>query len=484
MNVLYIIDRFSVVEPMGVMQLSAVTKPIGHKNFIASHQEGFIPEIIRKYGIDAVGMSIMSTEAKKFYNLSRSLRQEFPNLIQIAGGPHPTFYPKIIETWDLDAIVLGEGERVVIPLLERLFVGQDISDLLGVHTKNFKNPQPCLIEDLNSVPFVDRELVENIAPFRDVSMKTIFATRGCPFNCAYCFNAAYKKLYDGKGPIIRRRSVENVISELTEVKARYNPSFIRFGDDTLIVRHEEWLEQFCKEYRKHIAIPFYCLVHPQIANEPIVKLLKGAGCHSVMMGIESGIEEVRRKLLNRWISNEKVRESFDLFRKHGIKVFGNTILAIPETTIEDDIKSLEFTLDCRPYYSGFSIFTPFPGTPLGDYARQMGYVKDFEEESSLPISIQAGSVLNTVTDKEREIHHNILALAPVANLFPVLRKIITRQLIYWKPNFIFDAVGFLVRNYCNMKVWPFKKSSSSFFRIFLQVLKIDKSNYYTKSDKN
>ncbi len=75
------------------------------------------------------------------------------------------------------------------------------------------------------------------------------------------------------------------------------------------------------------------------------------------------------------------------------------------------------------------------------------------------------------------IHHNILILGPVANLFPFLRKWITRSLIYWKPNPIFNAIGFLVRNYCNMHIWPFKKGPMVFVRLLWKVVRIDRKNY-------
>ena len=97
------------------------------------------------------------------------------------------------------------------------------------------------------------------------------------------------------------------------------------------------------------------------------------------------------------------------------------------------------------------------------------------------ISMQSGSMLNTVTDRQREIHRNILTLAPVANLFPFLRALIVKKLIYWKPNGFFDMVGFVVRNYCNMNIWPFGKSFYTFMQIFNKVVRIDKKNYTKKA---
>lgn len=478
MNILYIVDTFSIIEPMGTLQLSAITKARGHKSFICAIDDGDVWRKLEENRIDAVACSFMSTEAGNFNVLVRQIRARYPNMPIIAGGPHPTYYAQIADTWPVDAVVVGEGDHVVAELLENLYSGKDISHLKNVHTKQFKNPQGNLVEDLDTLPFSDRDLLKDVAPFKYIPMKSFFATRGCPYSCSYCFNSAYNKMHKDKGEVLRRRSVENLIQEIEYVKANYKMDFVRFGDDTFVMKYDAWVEEFCDKYPKRVGVPFYFLIHPNLASEVLIKNLRKAGCHSIMLGIESGNEHVRRKVLDRYVADATIKKAFDLYRKYGIKVFSNTILGLPETTLENDLESLNFTLDCKPFYSGFTVFTPFPGTALGEYSKQKGYVKgsdDFAE--SFPISMQSGSMLNTVTDKQRAIHRNILALAPVANLFPIFRDLIVKKLIYMKPNVVFDFVGFVVRNYCNMHIFPFGKSVYTFVQIFNKVVRIDKRNY-------
>lgn len=478
MKVLFLVDTFSVVEPMGALQLSAILKQRGHQTEIAAIEEGNIFERIEMFQPHALACSIMTSEAARFCALLEEVRRRFPKLILIAGGPHPTYYPKIMNTWPLDALVVGEGDLVIAPLLENLLEGRSIRSLMNVHTKDFQNPQGPLVERLDDLPFSDRELLADKEPFRYIPMKTFFATRGCPYSCTYCFNSAFNTMHSDKGKVIRRRSVENLIQEIEAVKAKYPMDFVRFGDDTFVMKYDAWVEEFVEKYKKRVGVPFYFLIHPNLAEERLIKALKEAGCYSVMMGIESGNERVRRKVLGRNVADDTIKEAFRLYRKYGIKVFSNTILALPDTGLKEDLESLEFTLDCRPFYSGFTVFTPFPGTVLGEYVREKGYVKGLDAFSeSFPVSMQSGSLLNTVTDREREIHRNILVLAPVANVFPWLRRWIVKRLIYWRPNFIFDAIGFLVRNYCNMKVFPFRKNASVFWKLLKRVMRIDQRNY-------
>jgi len=384
----------------------------------------------------------------------------------------------MIDSWPIDAVIRGEGDLVIGELVENLVSGKDISHLQNIHTKQFKNPQGLLVEDMDSLPYADRELLRDVAPFKYIKMKSFFATRGCPFNCSYCFNSAYNQMHKGKGKILRRRSVENLIGEIELVKKNFNIDFVRFGDDAFITSHDAWVDEFVEKYTRRIKLPFYLLINPNIVSKDLVVALKKAGCHSVMMGIESGSERLRKDILNRYISNDMMVKAFTLFREHNIKVFSNTILGLPGSTLEDDLQSVDFTLQCRPTYSGFSVFTPFPGTNLYQYSKEHGYLpNDASFVDEFPRSMQQDSVLNHITDRQKEIHRNILLLIPIANWLPCLRNLIVKHLIYWKPNTVFNFFGFLVRNYLNMKIWPFGKSLYTFVAIVKSVILIDKKNY-------
>lgn len=481
MNILYVVNIFSVIEPYGTLQLSAITKANGHQSFIATIEEGGIAQKIVDHKINAVAFSsFMSTEAGPFLELAIQLRKQFPDLVIIAGGPHPTYYPQIIDHWPIDAVVIGEGDLVINELLENLVAGKDIRHIPNVHTKTFKNPQGNLVEDLDTLPFADRELIRDKEPYRYIRLKSFFATRGCPFKCSYCFNSAYNEMYKGKGTIRRRRSVESLITEIEQVKNAFPTDFVRFGDDVFIVRRDEWVEEFAEKYKARIGLPFYFLMHPNLAEEKLIRMLKDAGCHSVMMGIESGVEHLRKKILDRHVNDETMLKAFKYFRDNNIQVFSNTILGLPDSTIEDDIKSAEFTLKCHPRYSGFTVFTPFPGTNLYKYSKDHGYLRNddpFAFVDGVPKSMQQDSILNHISEKRKWVHRNILVLAPIANWLPWLRPLIMKHLIFWKPNKFFDTCGFFVRNYLNMTIWPFSKSLYTFVLLFKKVTRIDKKNY-------
>jgi hypothetical protein len=97
--------------------------------------------------------------------------------------------------------------------------------------------------------------------------------------------------------------------------------------------------------------------------------------------------------------------------------------------------------------------------------------------------MQQSSVLTHVTEQQKKMHHNILALAPIANFLPVFKNLIVKHLIYWPPNRVFDFLGFIVRNYLNMKIWPFGKSPRTFLIILRKVIRIDRQNFIERRRK-
>ncbi|MCK5580627.1 MAG: B12-binding domain-containing radical SAM protein [Candidatus Omnitrophica bacterium] len=478
MNILFVVKTFSIVEPMGIMQISASVKSQGHKSFVASIDADDILARIQEKEIDVVALSMLSTETKTFNELAQQIKGANPKVVIVAGGPHPTYFPQIVDEWPIDGVVVGEGDLVFGEIMKAVENGESLDAIPNVHTKTCKNPVRPLVPDLDNLPWADRELVADVTPLKYVRMKSFFATRGCPFACAYCFNSAYNQMYHGKGKILRRRSVESLICEIEQVKEKYPMDFVRFGDDAFIFKHDEWVEEFVDKYSSRIGLPFYFLINPNCVTEKLVKRLKEAKCYSAMMGIECGNYQVRKDVLKRNVTNDTMLNVFKIFRDYDIKVFSNTILGLPGSTLEDDLESLDFTLQCRPYYSGFTVMTPFPGTDLYKYCEENDYLEEVAAmEDSFPQSMQQDSCLKGISEERKNIHRNILMLGPVANAFPFLKKWIVSKLIYGKPNVFFNAVGSLVRNYQNMKVWPFRKSPGSFWNIFWQVMRIDKKNY-------
>jgi tetratricopeptide (TPR) repeat protein len=112
-----------------------------------------------------------------------------------------------------------------------------------------------------------------------------------------------------------------------------------------------------------------------LINDEICKLLKDAGCEGIAIGIESGSEEIRKKVLNRKMSDELIIAAFKAAKKTGLKTSSFNMVGIPGETPEDFQKTIELNRKIMPDQMQLTIFYPYPGTRLGDYCFDKGYVK-------------------------------------------------------------------------------------------------------------
>jgi radical SAM superfamily enzyme YgiQ (UPF0313 family) len=167
--------------------------------------------------------------------------------------------------------------------------------------------------------------VERYPDVSSFQVKTFITTRGCPFDCTYCYNFAYAELYKGKGARVRYRTVYNVLDEIEEERSKRKISIINFEDD-IFGLNKAWLMEFAEKYPRRIGIPFCCNVRVEYIEDDMVSLLRRSGCHTVAMGIEFGDPRTRRELLNRDMTNEEVVKACHLIRNAGIVLETENIL--------------------------------------------------------------------------------------------------------------------------------------------------------------
>ena len=151
-------------------------------------------------------------------------------------------------------ICIGEGE---FPILDLVTALENKSDYLNIANFWFrsgaeivKNPVRPLINNLDDLPFPDRELFDYQQIVNDNydDGAEFMVGRGCPFLCSFCINKSLQDLYRGKGPFVRYRTVDHVVAEIRQVVATYsNIAKITFQDDILAL-NKKWLAEFSEKY--------------------------------------------------------------------------------------------------------------------------------------------------------------------------------------------------------------------------------------------
>lgn len=378
------------------VSLIHITKELGREEYIES--------LVREKP-DLVAFSLFSHQFRLVQKLAH-FTKEAGTFYTIAGGVHPTIAPEeTLNDENIDMVCIGEGEEALVELCGKMDHGKDHRKVDSIWAKEnggiIRNTIRPLNDNLESRPFPDRSIFD----FKKLSdtrlgMLTVLAGRGCPYDCTYCCNHQYKRIYSNAGKYVRFRDPDAIIREIKSVKEEYPYlEYVNFLDDTFCL-NKNWLREFLPKFKEEINMPFHGNSHVNVLSEEIVKLLKDTGCEYLAMGIESGNEHIRKKVLNRYMSNKELIEAFSLGRKYGINFTSYIMVGIPFEKIENTLESVKLTAKVMCHKAHVSIFQPYPHTRLYEICRENGFLDNRYERVS---TFFGNSVLKLPTISKEQI---------------------------------------------------------------------------------
>ena len=326
---------------------------------------------------------------------ARALKKILPEVIVVFGGIHPTAVPeRVLRNDEVDAVAIGEAEISLINFLQQ--GGQNDTFVLPDEPVDgivFKRAgrlvgeirEGPIVEDLNTLPFPAKHLV--LKQLKDQPLGYfIMTSRGCPYNCSFCFNSFFLKTRGKKA--IRQRSVENVIEELVWAKSQFGIKHVAFWDDSFTFS-KKWIREFSARYRDEIALPFYCCAIPRYINTDVAEALAQAGCTYVQLGVQSLSQEICRDVLKRKWDYEKVAEAVQLLKRVGIMVQVDHMLGLPGDTVSIEKESVLFYNRVRPDVISVFWLVYYPKTAITDSAVQQKRIDENmldRLEEGLPLS--------------------------------------------------------------------------------------------------
>ncbi|MBI3986702.1 MAG: B12-binding domain-containing radical SAM protein [Lentisphaerae bacterium] len=325
--------------------------------------------------------------------LAAELKRQAPGLPLILGGKGVISAPDLfLLAPAFELLCLFEGERVAHELTARLRERQPIDTIPGTWARQHRGPivknagQPAE-EDLDALGMPDYTI------FGETVFKAYqcFAfSRGCPYDCSYCANAAIRRLGGAALARVRRKSVAHALEEIRHVSRLYRADFLAFDDETFLA-DKAWTRDFLEQYRRTVRLPFHCQTRPETLTAEMAHRLADAGCRALNIGIESGNDRIRSKLLNRKLSRKKICDAFTLAHQAGLQPVSFNILGLPSETFDAFLDTIDLNAEARPANTQLSTFYPYPGTPLGDECRKQGWVRGDN------VSFMQDSVLNLDT---------------------------------------------------------------------------------------
>ena len=327
---------------------------------------------------DLVALTALTPTIGRALETAQVVKETLPDSIVVMGGYHPTFnFIETLEDENVDIVIRGEGEYIMLNLVQALENQSSLHDVKGIvfEDKNSKeivvNPEAPLIQDLDELPFPALNLLP-MEKYRlldmDTHMTTMITTRGCPMQCSFCSSSAIQ------GKKIRERSVENIVDEIEYLKTNYDIDTIAFMDDTFTLKKRKVMAICDEILKRNIEIMWGCTSRVDTLDEKLLKKMKEAGCITIFIGVESADQQQLDNMCKN-TTIAKIENAFKIAHKLKIRTIASVALGMPGDTKEIMNKTVKFVHKLKPNYAIYSLATPYPGTRFYKEAFEKNLIK-------------------------------------------------------------------------------------------------------------
>ncbi len=336
---------------------------------------------------DVIGISAPTVLINEAWHAAREAKTR--GVVTILGGPHLTLQPdESMQKPEVDLVVRGEGESTLVEILRVLEDGKSVNDvrlrsILGLSWRDatgkvMHNLDRPLRSDLDNIPLPAYHLFKidrytNLQPLTDgldphARAYTIVTSRGCPYKCTYCSKPI-------TGDTWRARTVENVINEWRMLVRDFHATEIGVTDDIWnldLKRAKELCRALIAEGLNTVP---WVTVHGMKVNHTdleLFQLMKQSGCKRVGFGVESGDEQILKRVVKKSQTFDQVRGAFKNAKRAGLQTMGFFIFGMPHETEATMESTIQFALELDPDLANFMIAAPYPGTELWKLVEKEG----------------------------------------------------------------------------------------------------------------
>ena len=354
----------------------------GFKRYLSSLKDYSLPiwkEIknsIKQFNPSVVGISAKTQNFISATIVAKIAKEINPDIKILVGGVHSTMNgSKVLNCKNIDFLAIGEGENTIVELLHALEKDTELNSVSGiVFRDNGKiiNTKPrAYVEDLDLLDFPltnAPKVFKDFDKYPKEAFGYIFASRGCPYACTFCES---KSMWTRK---VRYRSPENVVAELKQMN-EFGINKVNFDDDTFGISKKNIKTINNLMHDELPNMTYTCETVVQLAkDENVVKDMKHGGCTGVFVGIESGNNEMLKKIKKTQTTDESIQAMRNL-QKHGIESHAFIMVGFPSETEETFKETMDFIPKLKPDSIIFSIFTPYPGSDIYNECKDEGIIE-------------------------------------------------------------------------------------------------------------
>lgn len=340
-------------------------------NHVGNSHIDNISTSLENYDPDVIGISILNAQYQNAVNVIRRLRQLTKAFIVVGGAEITAVGEKIFHDTDFctDISVLGEGEQTFVDILACLQKDDydSIKEVPGLILNDdgrlIRTSPAQILKDLNAYPPPNLD----IFGIRRIKLYKVLASRGCPYNCSFCFNYL--------GRTWRCRSPYLVVNELKAAQKRYGFERFRFLDSTFNLR-PDWVIELCAEIMKSdiFGLQWEALgVRADRMNKELAYRMAEAGCKRVAIGVETLADDVF-KLINKGEKIDQIKAGVRIAAEYFDNVSVFVIIGLPNDTREKSLFTYKELKKLGPSQISFAIAVPYSGTSLKNWVEKNAIV--------------------------------------------------------------------------------------------------------------
>lgn len=302
---------------------------------------------IQSFQPDFIGIYIQTLSYYIVRELARELKQKYPGIILMCGGPHPTVLPESIPA-EFDHVVIGEGEFASLSIVEGRIRDRIIQ---GTRVKNLDDlPWP------NYDWFIDKPYNWKLSIFGYEDLQpvlTLNTSRGCPYLCRFC-GVRYVS-----GRRFRGISPEKLVMKLIGLQEKYEVKGAYFREDNFTSNISR-LQKFCDlMIEKQVNLKWACESRVKELSEPLIEKMVKAGCCGLYIGVESGSQRIL-EYIKKKESVEDFLDRFQILHNHGIKTYTTWVYGFPTETREDRRFSADLLARLNPTFYDRFVYIGLP----------------------------------------------------------------------------------------------------------------------------
>ena len=328
-------------------------------------------KVIEAFKPDLIGIGLFYIG---YYQVKEMLARikGYCNCPVVIGGPQMMIEKEKImhDMPELDYAILGDGEDAIVELYQAINGQKNFRDIDGLirreDGKIVHNKDRAIDMDIDRFAFPDYE------PFglEKINTYSIITSRGCPYNCTYCFRSS---------PKWRARSPENIIEELKFAIDNYNIEEFAIIDDSFNANPKR-VEKICDLLESNnIKLPWSCSgVRANKMSDSLAKRMKETGCYGINIGVET-LEPELYDVLNRSMPMKDVINCIRILKKYDFYSIAYCMIGIPGQTKEKTWSTFKKLKALGINYPRFSLLLPFPGTKMHEIVYSLPGVKKIED---------------------------------------------------------------------------------------------------------